>query len=109
VEELVVGLAQPLISISWHDLHGAFCLFQDEIVGPIVGLHLSLSLFILDRLLVKMSLIVASERVYAQGAPGLLECHGEYTKLQKSVGTQVMDLQVEALQNFAHKIFTVKP
>jgi hypothetical protein len=50
-----------------------------------------------------------SEHVYAQGTPGHLERDCEYTEPRKSIGGQVMDLQVEALQNFAHEISAGKP
>jgi hypothetical protein len=106
VVEPVVGLARPLIPVSWHDLHSAFCLFWDKVIGPTVGHHFDLGLLILDCFLVKMSLVVASKRVHAQGAPAHLECHGEHAEPSESIRSQVMNLQVEALQNFAHKIFT---
>jgi hypothetical protein len=51
VIELVVGPAQPLILISWHNLHGAFCIFRNKIIGAILGHHLGLRLFILDHFL----------------------------------------------------------
>jgi hypothetical protein len=68
--------ATSVCTVSWHALHSAFCLFWDKVIGPIVGHHFDLGLLILDCFLVKMSLVVASKRVHAQGAPAHLVCHG---------------------------------
>jgi hypothetical protein len=84
-------------------LRGVFHHFWDEIVGPIVGHHLNLGLFILDRFLVKMSLIAVSEHVYAQGTPTILSAIANTSSHAKALGGQVMDLQVEALQNLPMK------
>ena len=65
-----------------------------------MGHNFDLGLLVLDCLLVKMSLVIASERVHAQ------DKHAEPCE---SIRGQLMDLQVEALQNLAHKIFAGKP
>ena len=98
--EPVVGPPRPFIPVSWHDLYSAFRLLRDKVIGPVVGHHLDLGLLVLDCLLVKMSLVIASERVHAQG---------EHAEPCESIRGQLMDLQVEALQNLAHKIFAGKP
>ena len=74
-----------------------------------MGHHLDLGLLVLDCFLVKMSLIVASKRVHAQGTATHLECHGEHVERSESIRSQVMNIQVEALQNFTHKIFIGEP
>ena len=71
--------------------------------------HLGLGLLVFDHFLVQMSFIIASEGIRAQGAMGHLDCHGEYAQPCERIGSQVMDLQVEALQNFAYKVLTWKP
>ena len=95
--EPVIGLSRPLVPISRQNLHGAFCLLWNKIVGPIVGHHLNLGPLILDHLLLQMGLIVASESIYAQGTPRHLQCHSEYAHPCKSIGGQVIDLSVETL------------
>ena len=81
----VVGPPWPFIPVSWHDLHSAFRLLRDKVIGPVVGHHLDLCLLVLDCLLAKMSLVVASELVHAQGAPAHLEFHGEHAEPRESV------------------------
>ena len=90
--EPVVDPPRPFIPVSWHDLHSAFHLLWDKVIGPIVGHHLDLGLLVLDCLLVKMSLLVASKRVHAQSITAHLQCHGKHAEPHKSIRSQVMDL-----------------
>ena len=58
-----------------------------------MGHHLDFGSLVLHHFLMQMSFVISRKGIHAQGIPDHL---------------QVMDLQIEALQNFAYKILTWK-
>ena len=71
-----------------------------------MGHHLGLCPYVFHHLLMKMGLIVTSESIHAQGTPRHLQRHSKYAHPRKSIGGQMMDLQIEALQDLANKILS---
>ena len=73
-----------------------------------MGNHLGLRPFVFYHLFVHWSLIIPSEGIDTQSAPGHFKSHGENPQSGEGVRHQLMDLQPETMPNFAYKILVGK-